>query len=242
MTQHQCDHILDYYNGHLSELEKAAFEKHLASCAECQEFLNELEQLAAYLPYSSEPVEPPSDLEDRVFAHILNAQDDRKETTTKTHTPQRKRRKPWMIPSIAAALALSIIGNAYLFTQLEDQKRVVEEATIDEVVEYAELAPVSGEGTGTASIIKQGKQTSMVVQASDLAKLSDKEVYQVWLIKDEKPERAGTFVTSGDGKGSVIFKFNEEFTEKDWDQVAVSLEPDANSELPQGEIVLAADI
>lgn len=239
MTQHQCDHILDYYNGHLSELEKAAFEKHLASCTDCQEFLNELESVAGYLPYSSEPVEPPTDLEDRVFARILNDSEEKQEPAA---APRQKRRRPWIFPSIAAALALSIIGNAYLFTQLEDQKRVVEEATIDEVVEYAELAPVSGQGTGTASIIKQGKQTSMVVQASDLAKLSDKEVYQVWLIKDEKPERAGTFVTSGDGKGSVIFKFNEEFTEKDWDQVAVSLEPDANSELPQGEIVLAADI
>lgn len=239
MTQHQCDHILDYYNGHLSELEKAAFEKHLASCSECQEFLKELEQISGYLPYSSEPVEPPTDLEDRVFARILNESEEKQEPAA---APRQKRRRPWIFPSIAAALALSIIGNAYLFTQLEDQKRVVEEATIDEVVEYAELAPVSGQGTGTASIIKQGKQTSMVVQASDLAKLSDKEVYQVWLIKDEKPERAGTFVTSGDGQGSVIFKFNEEFTEKDWDQVAVSLEPDANSELPQGEIVLAADI
>lgn len=239
MTQHQCDHILDYYNGHLSELEKAAFEKHLASCSECQEFLKELEQISGYLPYSSESVEPPPDLEDRVFARILNESEEKQEPAA---APRQKRRRPWIFPSIAAALALSIIGNAYLFTQLEDQKRVVEEATIDEVVEYAELAPVSGKGTGTASIIKQGKQTSMVVQASDLAKLSDKEVYQVWLIKDEKPERAGTFVTSGDGKGSVIFKFNEEFTEKDWDQVAVSLEPDANSELPQGEIVLAADI
>ncbi|MFW0782769.1 anti-sigma factor domain-containing protein [Rossellomorea marisflavi] len=239
MTQHQCDHILDYYNGHLSELEKAAFEKHLASCSECQEFLKELEQISGYLPYSSESVEPPPDLEDRVFARILNESEEKQEPAA---APRQKRRRPWIFPSIAAALALSIIGNAYLFTQLEDQRRVVEEATIDEVVEYAELAPVSGQGTGTASIIKQGKQTSMVVQASDLAKLSDKEVYQVWLIKDEKPERAGTFVTSGDGKGSVIFKFNEEFTEKDWDQVAVSLEPDANSELPQGEIVLAADI
>ncbi|MEW4308891.1 anti-sigma factor [Rossellomorea marisflavi] len=239
MTQHQCDRILDYYNGHLSELEKAAFEKHLASCSECQDFLKELKQISGYLPYSSEPVEPPTDLEDRVFARILNESEEKQEPVA---APRQKRRPPWIFPSIAASLALSIIGNAYLFTQLEDQKRVVEEATIDEVVEYAELAPVSGQGTGTASIIKQGKQTSMVVQASDLAKLSDKEVYQVWLIKDEKPERAGTFVTSGDGKGSVIFKFNEEFTEKDWDQVAVSLEPDANSELPQGEIVLAADI
>ena len=82
----------------------------------------------------------------------------------------------------------------------------------------------------------------MVVQASELQELSNEEVYQVWLIKDDKPERAGTFVTSKDGKGSVVFKFNEEFTKKDWDTVAITLEPDANSQLPQGDIVLASEI
>lgn len=238
MTTHQCDYLLDYYNGHLSELERAQFEKHLESCLQCQEELHELEQLAEYMPFASEVVEPPKDLEDRVLANILS-EDKQKENVKPISN---KKKKSWFLPSVAAALALSLIGNAYMFTQIEDQNDVVEQATIDQVVQYVDLAAVSGNAKGTASIIKQGEQTSMVVQASELQSLSNEEVYQVWLIKDDQPERAGTFVTSKDGKGSVVFKFNEEFTKKDWDTVAITLEPDANSQLPQGDIVLASEI
>ncbi|TMU84974.1 anti-sigma factor [Bacillus sp. BHET2] len=238
MTTQQCEHLLDYYNGHLSELEKSQFEKHLENCSQCPEELLELEQLADYLPFASDVVEPPKDLEDRVFANILGEE----QRATNVEPFAKRKKKAWFFPSIAAALALSLIGNAYLVTQIEDQNEVVEQATIDQVVQYVDLAAVSGNAKGTASIIKQGAQTSMVVQASELQNLSNEEVYQVWLIKDDKPERAGTFVTSKDGKGSVVFKFNEEFTKKDWDTVAITLEPDANSQLPQGDIVLASEI
>ncbi|WGG46178.1 anti-sigma factor [Rossellomorea sp. DA94] len=238
MTIPQCDHLLDYYNGHLSELEKAQFEKHLKSCPQCQEELHELEQLMDYMPFASDVVEPPKDLEDRVMAGILGEE----KRTSIVEPPSKKKKKTWFLPSVAAALFLSLIGNAYLFSQLEDQDEVVEQATIDQVVQYVDLAAVNGSAKGTASIIKQGTQTSMVVQASELQELSNEQVYQVWLIKDDKPERAGTFVTSKDGKGSVVFKFNEEFTKKDWDTVAITLEPDANSQLPQGNIVLASEI
>ncbi|KPL60520.1 anti-sigma factor [Rossellomorea vietnamensis] len=238
MTTQQCDHLLDYYNGHLSQLEKAQFEKHLKSCPQCQEELHELEQLMDFMPFASDVVEPPKDLEDRVMAGILGEE----KPTADIKPLSKKKKNAWFLPSVAAALALSLIGNAYLFTQLEDQNEVVEQATIDQVVQYVDLAAVNGDAKGTASIIKQGAQTSMVVQASELQDLSNEEVYQVWLIKDDKPERAGTFVTSNDGKGSVVFKFNEEFTKKDWDTVAITLEPDANSQLPQGDIVLASDI
>ncbi|BCB02428.1 anti-sigma factor [Bacillus sp. KH172YL63] len=215
MTAQPCDNLLDYYNGHLSQLER----KHLST------WIFELRQLAEYLPYASDTVQPPEDLEDRVMASILGEE---KKASFDTPIPAR---------SVAA-----LIGNAYLYTQIEDQEKVIQQATIDQVEQYVELAAVSGNAKGTASIIKQGTETSMVIQAADLQKLSNDEVYQVWLIKDDQPERAGTFVPSKDGKGSVIFKFNEAFTEKDWDTVAITLEPDANSQLPQGDIVLASEI
>ncbi|NMH70812.1 anti-sigma factor [Bacillus sp. RO3] len=238
MTKQPCDYLLDYYNGHLSELEKAQFEKHLESCAECREELLELEQLAEFMPFASDVIEPPNDLEDRVLGNILRNENMQSNVETIT----RKKKRSWFLPTAAALLALSLIGNAYLFTQLEKQGEMVEQAVIDQVIQYVDLAPVSSDARGTASIVKQGEQMSMVVQASQLKELSNEEVYQVWLIKDDKPERAGTFVTSQDGKGSVVFKLNEEFSKQDWDTVAITLEPDANSELPRGEIVLASEI
>lgn len=233
---HQCDHLLDYYNNHLNEFDKEAFETHLKSCSDCREALNELRQLNEFLPYASEPIVPPEGLEERVFAAI--------EKNENTVTPFRKEkpRKRWILPSVAAVLALSLLGNAYMFTQIQKEEEIVEQATIDQVTQYVELAAVKGNAKGTASIIKQGGQSSLVVQASQLQDLSQEEVYQVWLIKDEKPQRAGTFVTGQDGKGSAVFKLNKEFAKEDWDTVAITLEPDANSQLPQGDIILASEI
>jgi uncharacterized protein YpmB len=235
MIQQPCDYLLDYFNHHLDDDEKASFEKHLESCSDCREALNELRHLNEFLPYASEPIDPPDGLEDRVFASI-----DRESSVTPLR--KEKPRKRWIFPSVAAVLALSLLGNAYMYTQIEQEEEIAEQATIDQVTEYVELAAVNGNAKGTASIIKQGEESSLVVQASQLENLSKEEVYQVWLIKDEKPERAGTFVTGQDGKGSVVFKLNEEFVKKDWDTVAITLEPDANSQLPQGEIILASQL
>jgi hypothetical protein len=235
MIQQPCDYLLDYFNHHLDDVEKASFEEHLESCSDCREALNELQQLNEYLPYASEPIDPPEGLEDRVFARIDGA-------SAVTPLRKEKPRKRWLFPSAAAILALSLLGNVYMFTKIQQEEEIVEQTTIDEVTRYVELAGVKGNAKGTASIIKQGEQSSLVVQASQLEDLSKEEVYQVWLIKDEKPQRAGTFVTGEDGKGSVVFKMNKEFVKKDWDTVAITLEPDANSQLPQGEIVLASQL
>lgn len=232
----QCDLLLDYYNGHLSDLERNRFEKHLDACGECKEDLQQLRELEDYLPYASEPVEPPPGMEDRVFANILKEDGDYE--VRRKDSPRRKNR--WMFPSVAALLALSLIGNAYFLTQIEEEPEVAIEQ-VDQVVKYADLAAVEGNAEGTASIVKQGDESRLVVQASKLEDLNNDEVYQVWLIKDEKPERAGTF-TIENGRGSVVFNFNEDYENVDWDTVAVSQEPDANSQLPQGKIVLASEL
>ncbi|WP_404406827.1 anti-sigma factor domain-containing protein [Jeotgalibacillus malaysiensis] len=236
----KCDRVLDYYNQHLDEIEKAAFEKHLSECADCQEILADLKSLEDTLPYAAEPVEPPAGMEERIFANIESAGKPTENESVPLRPSRRKRQ--WMMPSIAALLAISLFGNAYLFTQLSDEADIVEQATIDQVLQYAELAPTAGDASGTASIIEQGDEKRLVIQASNLAALSEEEVYQVWLLQDGQPERAGTFVIDNEGRGSVIFSLNEEYAERDWDTVAVSLEPDANSELPEGEIILASEL
>jgi anti-sigma factor RsiW len=238
VTEQHCDQLFDYYNGHLSDIEQARFEKHLEECSECKPALRQIRELEAYLPYASEPINPPSDLEDRVFSRILK-DESQKETSFQ---PAARKRNKWMFPSVAALLAVSLLGNAYFFTQLGEQQETAEvQESIDKVVKYAEMAAVEGSAKGTASIVKQGDETKLVVQASDLESLNDEEVYQVWLIKDEKPERAGTF-TIEDGRGSVVFSFNENYENTEWDMVAVSHEPDADSQLPQGNVVLASEL
>lgn len=80
----------------------------------------------------------------------------------------------------------------------------------------------------------------MVIQASGLQQLQKDEVYQVWLIKDDKPVSAGAFVADEQGNGTVIYKMTEEQRKQKWDTMAITLEPSANNKLPQGDIVLSS--
>lgn len=90
---------------------------------------------------------------------------------------------------------------------------------------------------GLASIVIDSKGTHLIVQADDLPEVKQQEAFQVWLIKDNQPVSAGTF-SPQDGKGVVYFTFEP----KDYDTVAITLEPDANGEKPRGSIVLAGGL
>ncbi|MCQ4086693.1 anti-sigma factor domain-containing protein [Saccharibacillus sp. JS10] len=88
--------------------------------------------------------------------------------------------------------------------------------------------------SGMAAMVQDDTGTRLVVQASDLPKLSGNEAYQVWLIKGDQKINAGTFL-SGDGKGALTYTMEP----GDYDMVAITLEPDAEGDQPRGRIVLA---
>ncbi|WP_068774719.1 anti-sigma factor [Paenibacillus sp. FJAT-26967] len=90
---------------------------------------------------------------------------------------------------------------------------------------------------GLATIVIDNKGTHLVVQAEKLPELKNSEAFQVWLIKGEEKVNAGTFLTR-DGKGALYYTFEP----RDYDTVAITLEPDTSGNQPRGTIVLASPI
>ncbi|MFS0839250.1 anti-sigma factor domain-containing protein [Paenibacillus sp. 1P03SA] len=90
---------------------------------------------------------------------------------------------------------------------------------------------------GLATIVIDAKGTHLVVQAEKLPALRDSQAFQVWLIKGEQKVNAGTFLPQG-GTGALYYTFEP----KDYDTVAITLEPDAGGTQPRGTLVLAAKI
>ena len=90
-----------YVLGGLTEEEQQAFEEHLQNCSECQRQVEELREVVGLLPLTSEPVEPPSGMKDRVLGHVLgNEQQDNvdKEQKGPDSSPSAKKpsnRKNW---------------------------------------------------------------------------------------------------------------------------------------------------
>ncbi len=248
MERVMCDVTIDYFNGQLTTEEQEAFERHLESCADCQQELAEWQALSEDLPYVSELMEPPVGMKERVLGSILGEDSPAQPVVAPTPVIPMESKKPrkrstsrWL-PLVAAALVLSLVGNAYLGWMVQDQQQtlVTQSETVDQLVALVNLQPLEGDSTGTASIVRNGDTIQVVVQASSLPELSNEEVYQVWLIDEEGPDRAGTFTSTGTD-GAVVYTLpaGQDFS---WDQIAVSHEPNKDSETPLGQVLMASAI
>ncbi|MCA0170938.1 anti-sigma factor [Bacillus sp. RAR_GA_16] len=249
-----CEQLLDYFNGTLSNEEKERFEAHLVSCEECREELKELEELTGDLPYLSIPEEPPAGMKERVLASVFESDTDTpshstNEESTVEHTKnvttlktERKlKQRKWIAPALAAALFLSLTGNVYnLVTEGDGETAQPEE--ISSLIKAVQLQPSEAEASGgSAALMSEDGKMNLVVQVNDVEKTEGDQVYQVWLLEGDKPYRAGYFTPNQDGKGEVAYEVEYE-GEHDWDAVAITLEPDHTSETPKGKIVLSSGL
>ncbi|MFD1019189.1 anti-sigma factor [Thalassobacillus hwangdonensis] len=253
----ECEKVIDYFNNQLDEKERENFEEHLKSCPDCQEELEELRALTEDLPYSADPVEPPSGMKDRVLGEVFAADDKTEEPEKKRETvvplsdnrtsteenarqvPQKKSKVPLGMLTLAAALVASLIGNVYFISNDEPTVTAPEEST-DQVLERVQLQGET-EASASAAVINQNDERVLVVQADNLQPLEGDEVYQVWLLKGETPYRAGTFKSNEQGEGAVAFSM-EMLEESEWDAIAVSKEPDASSQTPQGDVLMVSEL
>ncbi|MGB5945865.1 anti-sigma factor [Paenisporosarcina sp.] len=247
MERQMCNQLVDYFNEQLSEVEKHAFEKHLETCEECALELAEWQSLTDDLPYVSASINPPEGMKERILSNVFE-EEVTKEVTPVTPnvkndkvTPIKKNRSFKWLPTVAAALMLSVGANIFLASIVKNQQDdlVAQSEAVDQLLAFVNLSPVEGNATGTASIVKHGDETRVVVQASSLPALSNDEVYQVWLIDEDGPVRAGTFKSESQD-GAVVFTLPEG-SKQDWTQVAVSHEPNAESKTPLGNVLMASE-
>lgn len=240
MRQEACNLLIDYFNDQLSEEDKERFEEHLQTCKTCQEELNELEELTKELPFMSESVTPPSQMKGRVLENVFSSEQE--EERKKVSIPQdRLNKRNWLTPLLAAGLLISVLGNGLLVMNQTNKNTTLEEETsLDKTQLSTELTPSEGlESQANATMVEQQDGVSLVIQANNLVQLEGEETYQVWVLEDGEPYRAGTFVPNEDGFGAVSYQMNFP-DEHNWDTIAITIEPDATSKTPQGDIILSA--
>lgn len=251
MDKKMCDQLLDYYNGILSDEEKAAFESHLKECSACQEELAEWQELTVDLPYLSDEIEPPTGMKDRILTNVFESEPsgemeeiNRPVTpilefdSVKSETPKKK--NGWLTGLLAAGLLLSLGTNAYLFAENKKNEQVIEDQ-IGKTYKSVQLASEETDSAGIASIVQENEKMNLVVQTHNMSQVQGKEVYQVWLIEGDKKYRAGTFIPDERGNGAVVFPVNFPGEHK-WDAVAISHEPTKDSKQPKGTIVMASKL
>lgn len=183
----------------LDEDEAAAYERHLAHCAECRESVAAFRDVAAELAYDSEAPAPPPVLRERILADV------RDEQPKVVALPRRR----WAFPIAAAAAfaaGCAALGLAFwaadLSGQLDEERaaqHVAEEAVAALANAETQRIPLDG-AQGVLLVDDQSGEGWLVLRGLEQA--PDEKTYEAWVIEDGEPVPAGLF--SGGGVSDVV--------------------------------------
>ena len=213
-TRYQED-IGAYLLGALNDIERKAFERHIAGCGECQEELAELRPAADALPGSVEQVEPPP----RLKASLMEVVE---REAAQGERPGRLRfNRPL---AIAAVLLIGlVVGFAVAQLGGEDETRTLA-ATVDRAM------PQAG---GTLRIA--GDEATL--RLHDMPDLGATRVYQVWLQHGDRLVPARTFEVGAGGAGRVELP-----DVRDADGVYVTREPRGGAQVPSEDPIVSVPL
>jgi anti-sigma factor RsiW len=182
----------------VDDLERAAFDRHLAGCESCQAEIDELRETAARLADSIWSVPPP-----RLRAGVLAAIGRTRQVSAPPAVP-REHPARWRRWTAAAAAAVVVAGGATAVTWTVQDQRVRDERRLAQVAEQREArirqilaapdlvvrtAPMVGGGKVT--VASSALQRSGVVLLGADAAPSGGRVFQLWTIRGEAATSAG---------------------------------------------------
>ena len=197
----QLDQAAAYALGALDAGERAAFEAHLATCAECQAEVRAFRETVAQLAARAPGVPPAAELRARVLAEARRVR------------PIRARRPYAIGLAVAAGFALVLLlGVAWL--RERDQRRVMEALVMEQNdLLRSVLAPDVGVANLAASgrppsarLFWDAKRQRVVVAVFNLPPAAAGRTYQLWAIaKGAAPVSVGTFNTGASGTLRAVF-------------------------------------
>ena len=226
-----------YLLGALTDLERQAFEHHMANCAQCRDEVEQLRPAADALPRSVEQVEPPPSLKTSLREVVER---EARETAGASAAAPAQRRTPLRerlrLPSLRPALAVGglalVLGLAAGFgvAQLggEDGARTIA-ATVDE----SRLPMASGslqvEGDG---------ENGAILRVNGMSELDEAQVYQAWVQRDGTVVPQPTFEVGADGGGAVAVTDDLSGAQA----VLVTREPRGGSRAPSEQPILSVPL
>lgn len=173
------DDVGAYLLGALNELERHAFERHLAGCSECQEEVERLRPAADALPGSVVQLAPPPGLKKRLMAEVEPA----------SNVVPLRRRRPVRFLAAAAVLLLGLVIGFSVAQLGGDDSRTVTATVAKAMPQAGGSLEISGDD-GT-------------LRLHDMPDLGGARVYQVWLQRGERLVPARTFEVGSNGRGDV---------------------------------------
>jgi hypothetical protein len=207
------DDVGAYLLGALNELERHAFERHLAGCAECQEEVERLRPAAEALPGSVVQLAPPPGLKKRLMAEV----------EPDSNVVPLARRRPIRLLAVAAVLLLGLVVGLSVAQLGGDDSRTLTATVAKAMPQAGGTLEVSGDD-GT-------------LRLHDMPDLGGERVYQVWLQHGERLVPARTFEVGSTGRGDVELRGVD-----DADGVYVTREARGGAQVPSEDPIVSVPL
>jgi anti-sigma factor RsiW len=232
--RHQQEELAAYLLGALSDEEARDFERHLRTCASCQEEERWLRGAVELLPSSVEQVEPSPHLRERLMATVRAEADTSAERRV---APARRAERSrfglrWGLlrpaAALGAVLALAAGIGGYLIGSSESGPGTTTVA----------VQPTTGASGVAGRIVKS--EDAAVLTVRGLESPGRGRVDQVWLLREgaDRPEPSALFSVDREGSGAAGIPSDLDGVR----QVMVSSEPDRGSTQPTTQPVLTANL
>lgn len=209
----------------LDDLERAAFERHLAECDSCT---SEVEAMKQAVIAATAPVPPPPGLKARVMDDISRT----------SQTPAKRGGLPRWIPIAVAAVVAIVLAVGGLLGSTQRQIRQVLAApdVISVPLQVTEAGSRQLEGVKVAFSPEIGRAVLVVERLEPVA--ADR-AYEAWIIPPgADPIPGGVFVPSAEGPHQFLIdgEVNTGVV------VAVTEEEAAGAPAPAGEVLVAGQV
>jgi hypothetical protein len=202
-----------YLLGALNDLERHAFERHLAGCSDCREEIERLRPAAEALPGSVVQLEPPPGLKRRLMAEV---EGDAKVVPL-------PRRRPMRLLAVAAVLLVGLVVGFGVAQLGGDDTRTLTATVANAMPEAGGTLRVSGD--------------SATLRLHDMPDLGGARVYQVWLQHGERLVPARTFEVGRSGRGDVDLRGVQ-----DADGVHVTREARGGAQVPSEDPIVSVSL
>jgi anti-sigma-K factor RskA len=228
-----------YVLGALPELEAEVFERHLASCASCNEEASRLRVAADALPRSVEQVLPPDTLKASLMETVRGEagaaepepRPERRLSLIRRLTPDFSRVRP-AVAMVGASFLLAI-GVAAGFVSgraaRDDGSRTVKAAF--------DATPRMAHANGNL-VIPNGDSATATLRLHGMPSLPRDETYQVWVKRHGEVVPQAIFNVSNDGTALTAVGSDV----KDADGVLVTREPAGGSRAPSSPPVVSVPL
>ncbi|MET9762293.1 anti-sigma factor [Streptomyces sp. NPDC006372] len=216
--------------------ERAAFENHLAGCAQCRREVEQLSEAAVALG-AAETNAPSADLRRRVMDQIRTARQDRSGVV---ESRRQRRLRGGLRLALAASVAgvVALGGVAWWQSSEADTAR---EQSAEIRAGYRDVAGVLAAsdatisteklaGGGTASVVASRAEGRAAFIASGLPPLTDDQVYELWYDESGRYWPAGLVSAAGGRQARVL-----DGRMKGATAVCVTVEPAGGSRYPTTE-------